>query len=167
MAKFKLKKQPPPTATQMAFLKQEVTKQIGPFNDARAREYAAPTAGWQESHKPDFGSTVVADEKKKLSIRVFLRNGRKSFGKYGATVGALWKWWNEGTKPHVIRPRFASILRFVARSGDIVFTTLVNHPGTAGSGHKARVDQRLKTAERRAIDRATRIGLKKLERRQK
>lgn len=35
----------------------------------------------------------------------------------------------EGTRPHVIRPRFKKCLRFVSRSGDIVFAKKVNHPG--------------------------------------
>jgi len=35
----------------------------------------------------------------------------------------------EGTSPHEIRPRFASVLRFQSGT-DVVFTKLVNHPGT-------------------------------------
>jgi hypothetical protein len=35
----------------------------------------------------------------------------------------------EGTSPHQIQPRFASVLRFQGGSG-VVFTKLVNHPGT-------------------------------------
>lgn len=35
----------------------------------------------------------------------------------------------EGTSPHEIRPRFASVLRFQSGS-DLVFTRLINHPGT-------------------------------------
>ena len=35
-----------------------------------------------------------------------------------------------GTAPHVIRPAGASCLAFRARSGEIVFTRLVRHPGT-------------------------------------
>jgi hypothetical protein len=35
----------------------------------------------------------------------------------------------EGTAPHEIRPRFAAALRF-AVGGQVVFTRLVNHPGT-------------------------------------
>jgi len=36
----------------------------------------------------------------------------------------------EGTRPHEIRPAGASVLVFKARSGDLVFTRLVRHPGT-------------------------------------
>ena len=35
-----------------------------------------------------------------------------------------------GTAPHVIRPAGASCLAFRARSGEMVFTRLVRHPGT-------------------------------------
>ena len=35
-----------------------------------------------------------------------------------------------GTAPHVIRPAGASCLAFRAKSGDMVFTRLVRHPGT-------------------------------------
>ena len=35
-----------------------------------------------------------------------------------------------GTQPHVIVPVKASVLRFVSREGDLVFTKRVNHPGT-------------------------------------
>jgi hypothetical protein len=46
----------------------------------------------------------------------------------------------EGTSPHQIRPRFASVLHF--RSGsDVVFARLVNHPGTKPSDLLARVKE--------------------------
>jgi hypothetical protein len=38
---------------------------------------------------------------------------------------------HEGTRPHVIRPRSARVLRFPA-GGRIVYTAYVNHPGTRG-----------------------------------
>jgi hypothetical protein len=38
----------------------------------------------------------------------------------------------EGIRPHEIRPRFASVLRFQSGT-DVVFTKLVNHPGTKPS----------------------------------
>lgn len=36
---------------------------------------------------------------------------------------------SSGTRPHVITPRTAQSLRFVASSGDVVFAQRVNHPG--------------------------------------
>jgi len=44
----------------------------------------------------------------------------------------------EGTSPHLIRPRFASVLRFQSGTG-VVFTKLVNHPGTKPSDLLQRV----------------------------
>jgi len=35
-----------------------------------------------------------------------------------------------GTAPHVIRPAWASCLAFKAKSGEMIFTRLVRHPGT-------------------------------------
>lgn len=40
---------------------------------------------------------------------------------------------DQGTRPHVIRPRTKKFLRFVNRGGQIVFAKQVNHPGTTGS----------------------------------
>lgn len=37
---------------------------------------------------------------------------------------------HEGSRPHVIMPRTATMLRFVGRTGEVVFTRRVNHPGT-------------------------------------
>jgi hypothetical protein len=37
-----------------------------------------------------------------------------------------------GTSPHEIRSRFASVLRFQSGT-DVVFSKLVNHPGTKSS----------------------------------
>ena len=39
--------------------------------------------------------------------------------------------WN--TRPHIITPRKAKALRFVAKDGTVVFTQKVNHPGTKGA----------------------------------
>jgi hypothetical protein len=36
----------------------------------------------------------------------------------------------EGTRPHIIRPRRAKALRFLNRAGDVIFAKMVRHPGT-------------------------------------
>jgi len=38
-------------------------------------------------------------------------------------------WVNDGTRPHVIRPRNAKALRFVV-GGQVVYAKVVHHPGT-------------------------------------
>jgi HK97 gp10 family phage protein len=37
---------------------------------------------------------------------------------------------NRGTRPHVIMPKKAKMLRFPNKAGEIVFANKVNHPGT-------------------------------------
>ena len=39
-----------------------------------------------------------------------------------------WVWADEGTRPHVIVPKRAKVLRFTTTAG-VVFTKRVNHPG--------------------------------------
>ncbi len=41
---------------------------------------------------------------------------------------------DEGTKPHVIRPKNASVLAFPGKDGGTVFAREVNHPGTRPDG---------------------------------
>lgn len=37
---------------------------------------------------------------------------------------------HEGSRPHIITPRRATVLRFMGSSGQVVFTKRVRHPGT-------------------------------------
>jgi hypothetical protein len=43
-----------------------------------------------------------------------------------------------GTKPHIIRPRRRKALRFIGRSGGVVFARQVHHPGTAANNFMVR-----------------------------
>lgn len=57
--------------------------------------------------------------------RIFSLRGSVTVGsdvEYAAMV-------NDGTRPHVIRPRNARVLRFRV-GGQVVFARVVNHPGT-------------------------------------
>lgn len=57
----------------------------------------------------------------------------KEFGEGEASINVLAPYAMyvvEGTKPHIIRPVNASVLAFQGASGKMVFTRLVNHPGT-------------------------------------
>jgi len=40
---------------------------------------------------------------------------------------------DQGTRPHIIKPKNRQFLRFVSRSGQVVFAKIVHHPGTRGS----------------------------------
>ena len=95
------------------------------------RDFEATTATWE--HKPDF----------KLDITL-------AGGEPGVTVGTtddVYKWVDEGTKPHTIAPVNAQVLSFRSgykaktqpgvigstgggAQGDQVFAMVVNHPGT-------------------------------------
>lgn len=37
---------------------------------------------------------------------------------------------HNGTRPHIIRPKRAKALRWVAKNGNVVFARVVHHPGT-------------------------------------
>lgn len=66
------------------------------------------------------------------AVKSEVRQGPK--GPYGVVWVAhpAGRYVMEGTKRHLIRPRRAKALRFRARSGDLVFTKLVRHPGFRG-----------------------------------
>jgi hypothetical protein len=40
------------------------------------------------------------------------------------------EWHHEGTRPHVIRPKNAKVLRWTNKQGKSVFARVVHHPGT-------------------------------------
>lgn len=58
-----------------------------------------------------------------------------------------------GTRPHVIRPRRAKVLRFVV-GGRVVYARKVNHPGT--SGDRGWSDATSQRAWARAVNQAAR-----------
>jgi hypothetical protein len=115
------------------------------------RDYEATTRTWSSKNKPRFDVTV--DE---------------SGGDYSITAGTdslLYKWTDEGTKPHIIRPRRSKFLRF--RVGGRAKTTpnvigsqagsrgdswrtadFVLHPGTRARNFTKRIkERRQKTVE--------------------
>lgn len=65
-------------------------------------------------------SSIRADPPRIFSLRGSVTVG--SDLEYAAFV-------NDGTKPHIIRPRRAKVLRFNV-GGQTVFARVVNHPGT-------------------------------------
>ena len=65
-------------------------------------------------------SSIRADPPRVFSLRGSVTVG--SDLEYAAMV-------NDGTKPHVIRPKNAKVLRFNV-GGQVVFARVVNHPGT-------------------------------------
>jgi hypothetical protein len=68
-------------------------------------------------------SSIRAEEPRFFSLR-----GKVTVGsdlEYAAMV-------NDGTRPHIIRPRSAQVLRFKV-GGRTVFARVVHHPGTKGT----------------------------------
>lgn len=68
-------------------------------------------------------SSIRADPPRIFSLRGSLTVG--SDLEYAAAV-------NDGSRPHIIRPRRAQVLRFNV-GGRIVFAKVVHHPGTKGT----------------------------------
>lgn len=54
----------------------------------------------------------------------------------GSTRDYAWMH-HDGTRPHIIRPKNAKLLRFVAKDGKIVFAKVVRHPGTKANQYLA------------------------------
>lgn len=73
-------------------------------------------------------------------------------------------WLDSGTKPHLIRPVRARYLRFVASSGDLVFTKLVHHPGTKGDGFAGRMYQKAERVVTREVEIAAEKAARIMER---
>jgi hypothetical protein len=49
----------------------------------------------------------------------------------------------EGTPPHIIQPRNASVLRFTMRGGETVYARSVNHPGTRANPYARRAVEQM------------------------
>ena len=81
--------------------------------DDAQRDFERTTAGWQHTvvfeQVPTPGGIVIGTEDE------------------------IWQYQDEGTKPHPIVPRNATVLRFPA-GGRVVYTRRVNHPGTKARG---------------------------------
>lgn len=127
------------------------------------KDYKATTATWE--HKVEF-ETVIALDKTKAEFLV-------------GTDDPIYNYVDKGTKPHIIRPKKAKVLRFQSgyssktkpnvigstaggASGDIVFASVVNHPGTEARNfskvinakHKKTFKNRMHEAMRRAREKS-------------
>jgi len=95
------------------------------------RRYRRTTSTW--SHKPEFKALVEESD--------------KGFEMLMGTDDPAWNWTDQGTKPHIIRPKTAKALRFLSvfrpkttpgtltagkgySGGAVVIRLLVHHPGT-------------------------------------
>jgi hypothetical protein len=89
---------------------------------ADAAKHAENQVYQSPKFKPRTGNLQASTNAKVVK----LANGRKivvkNKAKYAAAIDL-------GAKPHLIRPKRARALRFVARGGQVVFARLVRHPG--------------------------------------
>lgn len=117
-------------------IRAELEKEIRAYGPNLVRSYEQTTAGWK-GEKPKFQPRVrVTPMELSVTIALIGEKGRQK-----------WIYLDEGTRPHVIRPKNAKVLRFPAnhrpgsfpnmlislsgsRSGPDVFAKEVHHPGT-------------------------------------
>lgn len=113
-----------------AVAKTENTVQVGLLNGARkaaleGAEYAKKVGAFE-------------DRTGKLRDRIYAKF------KSGTIRGAVWEiispakysiFIEKGTKPHYIRPKDKSVLRWVEPGGGIVFSKIVSHPGNRPYGY--------------------------------
>ncbi len=138
-------------------IRSELIKELTPVARQHTRQRNVIVARW--AHRPRFKSEIKVTSKQ-VALNVMITNATESLGKYGGTIADLWKWHNEGTKPHIITPRFASILRFVI-DNRVIFTNLVKHPGTKAQKYNERINKRLNRQLINAIQRGYRRGFKR------
>ena len=73
-------------------------------------------------------------------------------------------WVHKGTRPHIIRPSRARALRFKTKTGKIVYTKLVQHPGTKANKFVERTAIKVSGSINRLFDTALNNILNKLSR---
>lgn len=118
----------------------------------RRFSFLKATAKWVDEVAPE----IVDAIKEEAPVRKGPGGGRlrdsitsrRSFGLSGVGVEFGSKvpyagYVEEGTPPHIIRPRSARALRFTGRSGATVYAAYVNHPGTKPNPFARRAVERV------------------------
>lgn len=155
-----------PPRTQYKIVRDEVRKRLMPVADEHEKQRSDIVRDWQAHHRPKFKS-IVGVGPKQIFVQTRIENGSKSLGKYGGTIKDLWTWINEGTKPHVILPRFKTILRFVI-NGVVIWAKRIpkrggKRKGLVGRQHNERINDRLNKRFQRAVNNGYRAGLRKIK----
>ena len=127
---LKVVKQLPPPDVLNGRIRKQYKKNITPLVKKHALLRQALVMAWQAEHRPKFKGTVTIG-RETVSADIIIINDKQRINDYSpATVADLWQWWEHtGTKPHVIQPVRAEILRFTVGT-EIVYAMLVNHRGT-------------------------------------
>lgn len=138
---------------------QDIAREIAPLGQSHVTQRQKVVSGWQAEHKPEFESTIkVTPSTVRMTVKI--KNKNKRVSKYGTKIKDLWAFWNLGTKPHAIAPRFKTILRFMVGTA-VIFARKVFHPGTVGHRDNERINKGLKLPEKKAIDRGVLSGLRR------
>ncbi len=88
----------------------------------RAGEFGLVHVGQHPEFKPRTGALQKATEFRILKLKSGAKVTFLNPAKYAAAI-------DSGARPHIIRPRRAKALRFIARGGSVVFARMVRHPG--------------------------------------
>ena len=80
----------------------------------------------------DYAYKIMKEKAPKRTgkLRKSIRKVRRGFEAYVFPTAPYAVFVEFGTRPHIIRPVRAQALRFETRTGEVVFTRLVRHPGT-------------------------------------
>lgn len=148
-----------PPKEQLKVIRNSVKKRLTPVTKLHVSARNKVTANWKPANRPIF-KAIVGMGQKQIRIQVRMTNRNKSLGKYGGTIGDLWRWTNEGTRPHRIVPRYAKTLSWISTSGKRMFSRGVSHPGTKGQRHDKRINKALQRKLDTAIDAGFKEGLK-------
>ena len=177
---FRLVRRPRLTGpAQYAAVRRQVRIGLEPLADEIIRRYLNPIVdNWR--NKPIFKSQIRVGPKE-ISIWIRITNRKKILNPlYGGTIGDLWKWINEGVKPHPIEARYKPYLVF--QEGPYISKTGVGwyggpgtrvgpfrrvrkierHPGFKGRDFVGSVGQTVRLRFNRAVDAAYKRGLRRL-----
>lgn len=139
---FQITKRPPSASAQYKTVRNQVRVGLKRVGKRVQKAFERVVSNWR--NKPGFRFQVGSGPKQ-LFLRVQVTGSRKA--------KRIWNWIDKtGTKPHIIRPKRAKVLRFVwggpgsylaktgagparfggpgtVKGGKVVFTKQVNHPG--------------------------------------
>lgn len=154
---MKLTKRPAHTpAQQFESLQRKVATGLKAILNDDAARRAAVVSDWH--HRPEFETKVTVKEGR-IEGLFFISNADDAAGP-GVTVADLWKWHNLGTEAHIIEAVNASVLSFIAESGERVFTRRVHHPGTQGHHDDEKISHQTDQSLGPKIDQIVKKALK-------
>lgn len=129
----------PPPAVINARIRARIKHNLTPLARKHAAYRQVLVAGWSAAHRPRFKGVVNID-KETITLAIIIVNGLVRVRGSRVTIGTLWLWWEKtGTRRHFIR---GAPLAF-EMGGQMVFTYVVDHPGTTPKRKTPRLNKRL------------------------